>query len=341
MRFFWNNSTEENAQIEQERADYSSYSKEELLDTFKSEAWEGLDEDSRIAVVQEMENRTAAEQGRPAAEVVSSSDSSAYGGYTSTSNRISINVSDFSSYEVLDTYVHESNHAYQSHCIETEEGYDYDDHTLTMMEAEMARDEQGNLYNYARTSPEYDMQCNELDSNNKAATFMLEQRERYENDPSYRSYIEERAAHFSEVNSSIDNNPDERARLQNDQAYIAYVRGDITEDQYNLLSSNINDTKYQDSAVAQSKSVGASIAELNNEFQNEVTQESTSNNNYLGAVDSFNSNVDANPYIGNIEGVTTSNSAEGYLGTASTAEVDSAGMEGADNSAENSSGIEQ
>ena len=191
MKFFWSQSSENSVQSEQGKVDYSTYSKDELLDTFKTENWEKLDDENRIAIVQEMENRTAVEQGRPPAEIVSSYDVGTYGGYTSTNNQISINVSDFSSYETLDTYVHESTHAYQSHCIQTGEGYD--DHTLSMMEAEMARDEQGNLYNYARSSPEYDMQCDELDSNNKAATFMLEQRARYEHDPEYRTYIEERA----------------------------------------------------------------------------------------------------------------------------------------------------
>lgn len=308
MKFFWSRPARDNEQ----QVDYSSYSKDQLLNSFKSDNWEKLSEDNKIAVLQEVENRNASEQGRPAATVVSANDANIYGSYTSTDNQIKINVSNFSSYEVLDTYVHESSHAYQSHCIETGEGYD--DHTLSMMEAEMARDERGSLYNYATTSPEYDMQCDELDSNNKAASFMLEQRARYENDPSYRAYIEERANHFNQVNSSIENNPEDRARLQNNQAYLAYVRGDITEEQYTSLSDNINNENFQDTAATQSQKIGASLDALNKEYQNE--NEHAHGSDYMGNVQTNTESIDGVEYLGNTTEVTSSTSQDSYLGTA-------------------------
>lgn len=338
MKFFWSQSTENSVQSEQGKVDYSTYSKDELLDTFKTENWEKLDDENRIAIVQEMENRTAEEQGRPPAEIVSSYDDGAYGGYTSTNNQISINVSDFSSYETLDTYVHESTHAYQSHCIQGGEGYD--DQTLSMMVAEMARDEQGNLYNYARSSPEYDMQCDELDSNNKAATFMLEQRERYEHDPEYRTYIEERATHFSEVNSTLDNNSEDRVRLQNDQAYVAYIRGDISEDQYNSLSEKINNEDYQDPTVVQSQDVGDAIEALNIEYQNDNQHSNIANNEYLGNVEETSETIDGDMYIGTTNDVERSNDEESYLGTANNAEIESSHTESIENSGDYSADVE-
>lgn len=338
MKFFWSQSSENSVQSEQGKVDYSTYSKDELLDTFKTENWEKLDDENRIAIVQEMENRTAVEQGRPPAEIVSSYDVGTYGGYTSTNNQISINVSDFSSYETLDTYVHESTHAYQSHCIQTGEGYD--DHTLSMMEAEMARDEQGNLYNYARSSPEYDMQCDELDSNNKAATFMLEQRARYEHDPEYRTYIEERATHFSEVNSTLDNNFEDRVRLQNDQAYVAYIRGDISEDQYNSLSEKINSEEYQDPTVVQSHDVGDAIEALNIEYQNNNEHSNIANNEYLGNVEETSETIDGDMYTGTTNDVERSNNEGSYLGTANNAEIESSHTESIENSEDYSADVE-
>lgn len=338
MKFFWSQSSENSVQSEQGKVDYSTYSKDELLDTFKTENWEKLDDENRIAIVQEMENRTAVEQGRPPAEIVSSYDVGTYGGYTSTNNQISINVSDFSSYETLDTYVHESTHAYQSHCIQTGEGYD--DHTLSMMEAEMARDEQGNLYNYARSSPEYDMQCDELDSNNKAATFMLGQRARYEHDPEYRTYIEERATHFSEVNSTLDNNFEDRVRLQNDQAYVAYIRGDISEDQYNSLSEKINSEEYQDPTVVQSHDVGDAIEALNIEYQNNNEHSNIANNEYLGNVEETSETIDGDMYIGTTNDVERSNNEGSYLGTANNAEIESSHTESIENSEDYSADVE-
>lgn len=338
MKFFWSQSSENSVQSEQGKVDYSTYSKDELLDTFKTENWEKLDDENRIAIIQEMENRTAVEQGRPPAEIVSSYDVGTYGGYTSTNNQISINVSDFSSYETLDTYVHESTHAYQSHCIQTGEGYD--DHTLSMMEAEMAREEQGNLYNYARSSPEYDIQCDELDSNNKAAIFMLEQRGRYEHDPEYRTYIEERATHFSEVNSTLDNNFEDRVRLQNDQAYVAYIRGDISEDQYNSLSEKINNEEYQDPTVVQSHDVGDAIAALNIEYQNNNEHSNIANNEYLGNVEETSETIDGDMYIGTTNDVERSNNEGSYLGTANNAEIESSHTESIENNKDYSADVE-
>ncbi len=332
MKFFWSHSAKDKKQ----QIDYSSYSKDQLLDSFKSDNWEKLSEENKVAVIQEVENRNASEQGRPAATVVASHDSNLYGSYTSTDNQIKINVSDFSSYEALDTYVHESNHAYQSHCIEAGEGYD--DHTLSMMEAEMARDERGSLYNYATTSPAYDMQCNELDSNNKAAAFMLEQRERYENDPSYRDYIEERANHFNQVNSSIENNPEDRARLQNNQAYLAYVRGDITEEQYTSLSDNINNEDFKDTAAAQSQKIGTSMDALNKEYQNE--NEHTNESDYLGNVQTSSESIDGVEYLGNTTEVSSSTSQDSYLGTAYSEESSNSTSVSSENSVDNSSSMD-
>lgn len=273
MKLFWHNTETENTG----KLNYSNLLEKELLDSFKSENWAGLDEEQRIAIVQELENRNAAAQGREPAVVVSMDDGQRYGQYNASNGQLSIDVMNFSSYETLDTYVHESNHAYQAYCVQTGQGYD--EQTLGMIQAEMARDERGFLYNYATEPPEYDIQCDELDSNNKAAVFLVSQKERYQNDPEYCAYIKERAEHFEYVNNSLHQDREQRVAMQNRQAHLAYVRGDVSEEQYHTLSQNINNEQYTDAAAAESYSVGEAVSEINHEFRQNYAE-----NSYLGSV---------------------------------------------------------
>lgn len=273
MIFTWAHS--QNSSEEKEQIDYSSFSDDQLLDQFKTENWSKLEESDRIDVIQEMENRNAAQQGREPAEVVSSSRVTSYGSYNSMNNQMNVNVNNFSSYETLDTFVHESNHAYQAHCVEN--GVGYDEYTRNMMEVESMRDENGALYNYARTSPQYDMQCNELDSNNKAVEFLISESDRYKTDQEYKDYIAERDGHFKDVNYALDNYQGMRTSMQNDQAYTSYVRGDISQEQYDNLSAGINDSNYVDSTVTESHSLGDSLSDLNAElnYSNDMDSEAS------------------------------------------------------------------
>lgn len=260
-----------------ETKDYSKFSNDQLLDSFKSDNWSQMKENDRVGVIQELENRTAAEQGREPAVVVSSSRVTSYGSYNSTTNQMNINVSNFSSYETLDTFAHESNHAYQTYCVNN--GIGYDEYTRNMMEVETARDQNGNLYNYARTSPQYDMQCNELDSNNKAASFVIGEKDRYSSDPAYKDYVAERDSHFKDVNTALDNNQAMRTSMQNDQTYTSYVRGDITEETYNSLSESINDPNHIDPTVSESHTIGESLSLLNEELNADINEEMAEENN--------------------------------------------------------------
>jgi hypothetical protein len=262
MIFTWAHS--QNSSEKKEQIDYSSFSDDQLLDQFKIENWSKLEESDRIDVIQEMENRNAAQQGREPAEVVSSSRVTSYGSYNSMNNQMNVNVNNFSSYETMDTFVHESNHAYQAHCVEN--GVGYDEYTRNMIEVESMRDENGALYNYARTSPQYDMQCNELDSNNRAAEFLISESDRYKTDQEYKDYIAERDGHFKVVNYALDNYQGIRTSMQNDQAYASYVRGDISQEQYDNLSAGINNSNYVDSTVTESHSLGESLSDLNAEL---------------------------------------------------------------------------
>lgn len=308
MKFFWGSNSKEQELETQNNIDYSNLSDEELLDSFKSDSWSELDEDHRVAVVQEMENRNAVAQGREPATVVSMDDARYYGQYNSTNNQLSIDVTNVSSYETLDTYVHETNHAYQDFAIKNG-SEQYDEHTLNMMKAEMARDQNGALYNYARTSPEYDIQCDELDSNNKAAAYLLAERDRYGDDPEYRAYIQERAEHFENVNSTLENDPDTRVALQQQQAEIAWIRGDISNEEYNSLSSNISNPEFQDETVSQSYDIGDAVISLNKEYEMEASSERSETEDYMGSLDNSTAEEsNANDYVGSIETASSSES---------------------------------
>ncbi len=256
---------------EKQREDYSKLSREQLLDKFQSSNWGNMKDEDRINLVQEMENRNAAQQGRAPALVVQSGSLGSYGSYNSLNNQMKINVSNFSSYEVLDTYVHESNHAYQHSCMAN--GAGYDQHMLNMMQAETARDENGALYNYAQQSPYYDMQCNELDSNNRALSFMMGEKSRYEKDAAYKSYISERFCHFQDVNTAITLQEENRRSLQKLQADEAFKRGDITKEQYKSLVENIQNTGFEDSAVKESFALETQLSEIHNGFVQEAENE--------------------------------------------------------------------
>lgn len=264
MIFTWNDKENNNTTDKSERVDYAGFSDDQLMEQFKTENWSKLDESGRIDVIQEMENRNAVQQNREPAEVVSVSRVTSYGSYNNMNNQIKINVSSFSSYETLDTYAHESNHAYQVHCIE--KGIGFDEYTRNMMEVETKRDENGKLYNYARTSPQYDMQCNELDSNNRAAGFLLSNSVRYKDDQGYKDYIAERNSHFKDVNYALDNNPEIRTSMQKDQIYTSYVRGDISQKQYDSLNKAVDNPKSIDPTVIESHSLGETLSELNTEL---------------------------------------------------------------------------
>lgn len=299
MIFSWLKNKIDYKQKSKEKIDYSYLSDEDLLDSFKSDSWSNLDERHRVAVVQEMENRNAAAQGRDPATVVSMDDQRYYGQYNAPNNTLSIDVTNVSSYETLDTYVHETNHAYQEFAIKNG-SEKYDDHTITMMKVEMARDKHGKLYNYATKSPEYDIQCDELDSNNKAASYLLAEKNRYGKDPKYRDYIKERVEHYKKVSSSLKNESDKRVLLQKNQIETARIQGDISDEEYETLKDNILKLEFQDETVEESYKVGDAVIGLNIEYELEKSVAVTEDVDYMGTLDSQESNGNTEDYGGSV-----------------------------------------
>ncbi|MBE5997714.1 MAG: hypothetical protein E7240_10370 [Lachnospiraceae bacterium] len=258
------------------KTSYYKYSDDQLLEFFHSENWSGLTDDSRIELFQEMENRSAAIDGRPPANIVSLNNDTCYGKYTPSNDTIAIDVSDSSSYEALDTFVHENNHARQNYRVFNGPGYD--DHTESMIQSEMSMDADGKMYNYAQ-GDNYDIQCNELDSNNKAAQFMLEQKDRFGDDPAYREYIANRDTHYNTVLNELEADPAARAEFQRDQAYTSFVRGDIDGEQFETIENNLNTPGYEDATVADTYNTAEQIHELNMQYQEEESDEEEEDEN--------------------------------------------------------------
>lgn len=267
--------------------DFSGCSNDELLDCFKTREWEKLGLDSKVAVVQELENRSAAAQGREAASVYPFKSERLYGQYTDTRNIIHLNFSNVSSYNVLYSYFHESTHAYQTFCVQTGRGYD--EHTLSMFAVECARDRRGNLYNYDGKTEMYGLQCVELDSNNTALRAILSQSARYSGDPEFVRCIDERLEEYRCNFDVLDSDRGARVRMQNKQACNSFLRDDITSEQLALLIRDNNEQGYEDATIAEARWVYAAACEQNRSLKSERE----AGDEYLGRLDEVENLYDA------------------------------------------------
>ena len=90
------------------------------VETIEPSVWASLDADARLEVLQNVEERMAAIQGRPTVEVTSMPmGQNTFGGYDGA--RISLNAdhlaSDMPVEEFVNTIVHEGRHAYQDYAV--------------------------------------------------------------------------------------------------------------------------------------------------------------------------------------------------------------------------------
>ena len=221
---------------------YSEYSNEELMSTFRSENWDKLSHSKRIKVLQEVENRNAASQGRKPCTVKSVNSKNDYGSYYAHSNRIEVNVNDSikdadgkrisnSSYQVLDTIYHEGEHAHQTNCVKNQIGppQGLPDTTRDLCKVE---DSEGVYPEFDENGKQIDglMDYNhctcEIDSNNVAARKVLASRGQFRGDIKFDEYLANREGYFenaSNLNMSI-------VRMQQGaSADLAYKNGDISQ----------------------------------------------------------------------------------------------------------------
>lgn len=239
---------------------YANATDKELLTNFRSENWDKLNANKRLAVLQEVENRNAASQGRTPCTVKSTDSKNEYGCYYPSSNRIEVNVNDYiknengerisnNSYQVLDTIYHEGEHAHQTNCVNNQIGppKGLPQTTRDMCEVENS----GNNY---KDVIEYDHCTCELDSNNVAATKVMESKDIFRGDKKYDEYLADREQYFKQA-SNLDMST---VRMQQNEAvYQAYKNGDISLEKHDDIL--LNEVRSEQPAFREAKNVYGEI----------------------------------------------------------------------------------
>lgn len=257
---------------------YADYSNEELMSNFRSENWGKLSHSKRIAVLQEVENRNAASQGRKPCTVKPAESKNDYGCYYAHSNRIEVNVNDSikdadgkrisnSSYQVLDTIYHEGEHAHQTNCVKNQIAppQGLPETTRDLCKVEDSRgvypkfDKNGNQVGGVMR---YSYCTCELDSNNAAARKVLESGEQFRGDTKYDEYLADRERHFERV-SNFDMS-DVRSQ-QNDAVYKAYQNGDISQQKHDDM--RLDKLNKEQPAFSEAKSLRDAIIAERTESQ--------------------------------------------------------------------------
>lgn len=210
---------------------------QELLKKFRSENWENLSEEQKIDVLQSVERIQAQKEDRIPCQVVSiDGEENQYGFYNYRDESIHINL-DTSSYQALDTVIHEGRHDYEEHAIETGEGYD--EYTMYIMKTELAKNQNGAEYNYASEENSYDMQGNEMESNNVALEYMMKHSEIFEDDIAFSEYLDERKEHFEYVNDLNETYREDKDKLEWEKMEKAYSNDHISSEEYEKLKENL------------------------------------------------------------------------------------------------------
>ena len=212
----------------------------EVIQKFTSKIWNQYSNNQKIGILQNLENIRAKRQGRRPVNIKEYNLKEFYGEYSGNENTMFVNLN-HSSYEVLDTYLHEARHAYQEKSVKKGEGYD--EHSFNMIKVENVVDENGNLYNYIEDGVGYDTACCELDANNEAMRTMLSYSEEFGSDPEYLNYLEERKNHFQDVNETLKEEREQRQEIQKEQAEKAYYRGDLSEEEYTEIKEHVEENR--------------------------------------------------------------------------------------------------
>ena len=256
------------------KKNYSKLSDKELLTNFRSENWAKLNSTDRIKVLQEVENRNAAEQGREPCLVKSVAGKEQYGCYYPTSNKIEVNVENSiknkdgsitqnNSYQVLDTIYHEGEHAHQTNCVKNniEPPQGLPKTTRDMCEIENSGNNYQGVISYSNCT------C-EIDSNNVAAKKVLESKELFKDDVEFNNYIDDRCEYFERVKNK---DMSQVHMQQNEAVYRAYSRGDIDMKKHDdiLLNEVYKDQPAFEEAKLMSERMNNEKMEYSKDIQND------------------------------------------------------------------------
>lgn len=260
---------------------YSKLSDQELLTNFRSENWSKIKPNDRIAILQEVENRNAATQGRTPCSVSSVNSKNEYGYYTPSNNAIKVNVNDYvkgtngpiknNSYQVLDTIYHEGEHAHQTNCVKNQIGppQGLPQTTRDMCEVENSGNNYKGVISYNNCT------C-ELDSNNAAVKKVMESKELFKDDPEYGEYMKDRERYFERA----ANRDMSQVHMQQSEAvYQAYQAGDIDLQKHDDIL--LNEVNKDQPAFEEAKEISETIKQerLQNEqnFSRSVDDEELDN----------------------------------------------------------------
>lgn len=241
--------------------DYSQYSVKDLFFEFKSENWSSRLDENKIATLQELEKREAASHNREVAKVVQiNSGSGNLGGYDSGTNTIYIRLTN-NQFEVLDTLFHESEHANQSRA--SIENVNFSENDKKLMRIEGMISSNGSKTHYDKyNTPLYEVMTSELDANNAAIEKMSSLKEEFKDEVKYQMYLEERQNYYAILSDKISLNADKKDAALLDTVESAYIRYELSEEEYNDLQNMIKKESY-DMCEKRSLEICESISQTN------------------------------------------------------------------------------
>ncbi len=190
---------------------YSDLPDETRLKCFRSEYWDGMNDEQKMYLIQAAGDQYAREMGinNPPLFVVEA-DNRLCGSYSDYRNRITVNLTTcMNPYEALSTIAHEENHAYQTQAImEQSEGYSQEE--LSLLKAEKNA--------YEGSGIAYSRQSLECDSNNAGARYVLSKKEFFADDPAYVAYVSKTLNGLNGVTNDYRNN-----RLESDNSELKQI----------------------------------------------------------------------------------------------------------------------
>lgn len=262
---------------------YSKMTNEQLLDQFKNENWKNIPTNKqKIDLLQEVENRHAKMYGRMPARVQETLDPSLLGSYNYGYHTISIRL-DNNPYENLDSIIHEGQHANQTYASTTKMGMNNMDKTMIDLEKLPSTDHSKSHYVYyqeANNQDLYNIYSSELNTNNTALSFLMNQESRYGKDPLYQEYITERNEHYNRVYVDLTNLSQAKKEALLETSRVNYENRLLTENQYRSIVSHIQNSYHVDSfeqtAIDQHQLLNEKVASMDqqNLYTEEITNES-------------------------------------------------------------------
>lgn len=245
--------------------DYTKMTNDQLYDQFKTENWNSIPSNNdKLNLLQELENRHAlAMQREPALVKWETENSTDLGSFCADTNTITIKNCE-NQYEILDSIVHEQEHAVQFFSPDSLSKITLKDRSLINLENYLSEDGRTSHYCYYGILL-YDLMTSELASNSKALTFMASQQERYKNDPFYLAYLKERQDYFKEVSEKIE----QLQQIKKDALKTTiYCNKEFSLEEKIYLTNYLDKSRYTDSYELKTKEINEVLQNISIDIEN-------------------------------------------------------------------------